>query len=220
MDIREGEKRSLKNLTQKNKKVKLSSSKHHNVSNNANPIAGHSGNTNAPEQVETLLDPAIFWTKNCPWGQSPPSDFYRAGCHPLGAIMRKVPYVPGHFYVTISDQLMIRNSLLVMWKPQDILSGNASIQTAIGQTEVIMNETIRGVLDMIWQNKHDTAFVPLFRGGRFKLNKEAIRLAIKLRFKGALHEMNKIAAGQQGMTIGSLNTVTKILWWAANFRWE
>ena len=83
-----------------------------------------------------------------------------------------------------------------------------------------MNETIRGVLDMIWQNKHDTAFVPLFRGGRFKLNKEAIRLAIKLRFKGALHEMNKIAAGQQGMTIGSLNTVTKILWWAANFRWE
>ena len=43
-----------------------------------------------------------------------------------------------------------------------------------------MNEPIRGVLDMFWKNKHDTAFRPLFRGKGIKLNKEAIRLAIKL----------------------------------------
>ena len=62
-----------------------------------------------------------------------------------------------------------------------------------------MNESIRGILDMLWKNKHDMAFWPLFRGGRFKPNEEAIRLAIKLRFKGGLHEMDKIktATGQE-----------------------
>ena len=61
--------------------------------------------------------------------------------------------------------------------------------------EVIMNETIWGLLEMLWKNRKDTAFWPSFRGGRFKLNKKAIRLAIKLRFKGALQEMNKIKVG-------------------------
>ena len=32
--------------------------------------------------------------------------------------------------------------------------------------------------------------------------------------------MDKIKAGKERLTVGSLNHITKVLWLAANFRWE
>ena len=91
-------------------------------------------------------------------------------------MMRKTPYLPGHYYVTMRDQEMMRNSLLQRWKPEDVLSAKKqTIESVMEDIEVIMNEIIRGELEMLWNNRKDTAFWPLFRGGRFKFNKEAIR---------------------------------------------
>jgi hypothetical protein len=43
------------------------------------------------------------------------------------------------------------------------------------------------------------------------MNKESIRLVIKLRIKGAIHELAKIKEKKVELTIANVNVVTKLL---------
>ena len=57
--------------------------------------------------------------------------------------------MPGHAYVSIGDQQVIRATLLSTWKPEKLLSGEAFAEEIYDDLEKIMQETIKGCLELI-----------------------------------------------------------------------
>lgn len=159
--------------------------------------------------------PASIWAGPCPWqGITPPSKFYRANMHPLAALRAKQHYLAAHNYVTVGDQLDIKKALLGIWAPGPDINLQA-IKTAL---EAEMNSTVKGVFEHMWENKRDIVFRQLFTRS-FKVAKEEIRLAIKLRYKGAIAEVEEALKARDTSPV-TLNRITQLLWWPANFREE
>ena len=84
--------------------------------------------------------------------------------------------------MSIDDQKQIREDLRGIWSPELLLEGQREVQTTIKSLEDFMTKTTREIFNFIYVNKYDVAFWPLFKEGKFKIYKEHIRLAIKLRF--------------------------------------
>ena len=135
-------------------------------------------------------------------------------------LWRKSPYVPVHAFVSIADQNEIRKDLLGIWNPKKLLERTETIEAVMEKIEKLMQETIQGIMHFLVENKNDVVYRPLFRGGKFKMHKEAIRLSIKLRFRGSIHELNKVREDNGLLTVANLNNISALLWWTANSRWE
>ena len=127
-----------------------------------------------------------------------PSFFYKDNIHPLALLWRKTPNIPGHSYISVNDQKEVKQSLKTIWVPHQLLSGEKKMKSVLEQ---LMGECVRGTIDLLWDNRTDVVYKVLFRNGRFKINKESIRLAVKLRFNGAIYEINKLIENPDLMSI-------------------
>lgn len=155
-----------------------------------------------------ILRPEILWAGPCPWRITPPSDFYKAGFHPLSRIMRSKLYIPAYnAYISVEDSREMKRQLLQIWKPDTKIKPAEIIQ----KIDAFLKQTMTAITDHIWENKGDPVYSKLFRNQSFKLSKEKVKLAIKLRLRGAQTELARLEEGN--ISPSQLNVVTRLLWW-------
>jgi len=104
----------------------------------------------------------------------------------------------------------MKRQLLQIWKPDTKIKPAEIIQ----KIDAFLKQTMTAITDHIWENKGDPVYSKLFRNQSFKLSKEKVKLAIKLRLRGAQTELARLEEGN--ISPSQLNVVTRLLWWPAN----
>lgn len=168
-------------------------------------------------QLGRAVDPRWMWTQTCPWGRSPnpPTDFYSQGQDPLGSLKNKIHYVPLGTIVSMYDQDHIRSEILEQWQPRKGVRVDHFILWLRDHIRV----QVQGIFGLINENRQDH-WVRRLLQVHWKVAKEDVRLAVKIRYRGALHELEAMLARKRQPTWQEVDLVTKLLWWPSNIRHE
>ena len=168
-------------------------------------------------QLGRAVDPRWLWTQTCPWGRSPnpPTDFYSQGQDPLGSLKNKIHYVPLGTIVSMYDQDHIRSEILEQWQPRKGVRVDQFILWLRDHIRV----QVQGMFGLINENRQDH-WVRRLLQVHWKVAKEDVRLAVKIRYRGALHELEAMLARTRQPTWQEVDLVTKLLWWPSNIRHE
>ena len=156
------------------------------------------------------------WEGPCPWNTpSPPCNYYKAGVDPLAFLKTKSNYVPLAVLASIFDQRHIHAQILEKWRP-DL---GIELDGFINWIRENCGEQVKGIFSLIFENRFDH-WVRIINSVHWRITREELRLAVKLRYRGVLHELEKIKASGQAPSRKEVDHITILLWWPANIRHE
>ena len=153
-----------------------------------------------------------------PWRERhPPSSFYKKGYDPLGRVKQQAHYIPLYAIVSPERAIELRRKMII-WIDNNTKNGILKCHEAIEELTAIMLAFLKETCDTAWTHRKDPAIRPLFRT-HWRIAKEDLKLAIKLRFKGALTELQKLSKCNT-CTNEQIRILFENLWWVGNIRQE
>lgn len=166
--------------------------------------------------LQGLRPARALWEGPCPWTTPhPPSAYYKQWVDPLAALKQRQNYVPLGVLVSVTDQRHVRGQILEKWRPDE----GIDIGGFIDWLRENIREQVQGVFSLVHENRFDH-WVRVINTVHWRITKEDLRLAVKIRYRGALHELETLRASGQVPTRKEVDLVTALLWWPANLRHE